>query len=140
MTKEEKVQLKYVERLAKDCPIYFDERQKFFFSALDVIKGKMKGTSVISMGGFPAGHVNLGWLSDKSEKAAGELGKKYGVDYVSRVITILIEKTVQRLKTLSVVEKAHIESLEVKFETKDDHNWYSYGFLVPIEKGGKEKK
>jgi len=57
MTKEEKVQLKYVERLAKDSPIYFDERQMFFFSALDVIKGKMKGTSVISMGGFPAGQV-----------------------------------------------------------------------------------
>lgn len=132
-----KEQEAYVKELVADCPTYPpDDRQSGFYGAMDSMRqepemAEMDDVHIVSMKGFPAAVVNLGWLLDKANKACDKHFKDKGSHYVAKVIEMMLEDTVQRLKQLEVSPEEDIEAFRVSFQTKDDHGYYRYEFSIP---------
>ena len=126
-------QLAYVDSAAKDCPFFApDERQSMFYGAMEAMKATLKDCKVISMSGYPASYVNIGWLKSRAEQVAKELLLKHGDHYVARVIELVIDRCVQRLRFLSVFPNSEANLIDVRFRTADDVGYYEYGFLVVL--------
>ena len=112
-----------------------DDRQRVFGKALDKVDEHLENdgfeeVGTISMRGFRAAAVDLGWLQDRIR----EYWFKYEPDWETAVQEIGegLGRVVQRLKYLNLNKtKTHIE---VEMRTKDDHGYYSYEFALYIEK------
>lgn len=126
-------QLAYVDSVVKDCPFFApDDRQAGFYHAMEAMKDSLKDCKVISMRGFPASYVNMGWLKSRAEQAAKELLVKHGDHYVARVVELVIDRCVQRLRFLSVFPNSEANLIDVRFRAADDEGYYEYGFLVVL--------
>ena len=128
----------FVDKAVKACPTTLDDRQSAFFGTLDNLKKEMDYPNVISMGGFPAAHINIGWLQDRSYEAVQAFALDHGAHLVSIIIYQIIERCIQRLKKLDVEYNTESELIDVKFVTKDDHGYYSYTFSVSVDNTQKD--
>lgn len=110
-----------------------DPRQAQFRSAMIAMNEESdQSITFISMEGFRASHVDLGWLSEEI------------LDYVQtvpgcdpeRLATLIGEElpqVVQRLKAWSVSTEDWPEAISLSFETKDDSGTYRYSLSVHLE-------
>lgn len=129
-------QLAYVETAVKDCPGFpSDERQRAYYRTMETMKDNFNGSMSVKMGGFPASHVNLGWLKSRAERAATDLLSTHGDHYVARVVELMIDRCVQRLRFLTVFPNPEANLIDVRFRTADDVGYYEYGFLVVLPVG-----
>lgn len=119
-----------------------DPRQAEFRAALEqrVAEHKARGASVvaISMTGFPASAVNLGWLQDRIRTAwEGSRRTMSDAERLRSNVEKQLPSVVQRLKNMSISlqpphDVAPYVDLDVAFVTKDDMGWYEYGFCVRL--------
>lgn len=125
----------YIKSIAADCPMFgTDPRQAHLFAYIDEARKdpELADQEYIPMNGFPASAVNLGWLKDACIRMVAEKWGEYGGYGLSRLIDAFLSVCIQRLKTASVRPDAERGTIEVRFETKDDHGYYEYRFAVPM--------
>jgi len=123
----------YVIGLVADCPAFPpDERQKYFYSCLDEMRKEMPDSEFISMNGFRASAVDLGWIRDRVAKIVDEKLDDLGCMCVSTLVEMFITRSVQRVKTGTANHLYEIGALDVRFTTQDDEGHYDYHFLVPV--------
>ena len=107
-----------------------DQRQGFFFGVIDGMKDKVDSMQTANVStGWPASHVNLGWLQDNA-KAMIETGQVTNKDDIHDFLATCV----QRLKYTDIeITKGDYTRYIVKFKTKDDGGWYCYEFTVAIK-------
>jgi len=81
---------------------------------------------------FPAANVNLGWLKNKAETywlQTNTTDDEFKTDLISEIYS-----SVQFIRTIDISKKQAVGNkwLEVCFVTKDDLDYYSYGFSVRL--------
>lgn len=131
-------QLAYVEGALVDRPMLSaDDRQRTFYTYLKTIQGNGIAEAK-PLPGYPAARVDLGWLKAKAERAVTDLLKTHGPHYVARIIELVIDGSVQRLKFLAVFPNSEADLIDVRFRTADDRGYYEYGFLVILPAGSSQ--
>jgi hypothetical protein len=107
-----------------------DPRQAKFLAVCE--QSRAEGFVMISMEGFRASNVDLGWLRDEIDDYVSTMPGVMPADVVE-TITNELPRVVQRLKSCSVDTADWPESLKLAFETKDDNGWYEYSLSVYLD-------
>ncbi len=103
--------------------------------------GDLEDPQFISMSGFQASCIDLGWIRDRFEKLVKNLYLQYGPYYIMSIMDAVLNKTVQRLKSQMMHYDSGRATIEVLFVTRDDKGSYEYrlGIPTPIEDRGQSK-
>lgn len=131
--------------LVRDCPAYApDPRQECFYKALDSFRNdpRLKTRHIISMNGFPASWVNLGYLKGKAELARARYLRGRTVWFLAEVVKAIVSASVQRLKSIEADVRdagAGRRWLHVSFVAKDDCGYYTYAFEIGLPARRKRK-
>lgn len=126
----------YLSELLADLPVYApDERQEGFFKAIDQVREQFVEVVPISMRGFPASCVDMGYIKSKMTQAARDHMPVHGPFCVVQLLTAILYSAVQRLKMATVYPDGARLAFEVLFMTQDDHGHYEYRFAVPFPDG-----
>ncbi len=133
-----------IHKLLKECPQFEpDPRQEHLFAYIDKMRKDetLEDPQIISMSGFRASCVDLGWIRDRFEKLVKTLYLRYGPYYIMPIMDAVIGKTVQRLKSQMMHYDSGRATIEVLFVTKDDEGSYEYrlGIPTPIEDRGQRE-
>ncbi len=107
-----------------------DPRQAQFLATMGTMKSE--GFTMISMQGFRASHVDLGWLQAEIDDYVSTIPGVSADDVVERIGAEL-PRVVQRLKGWSVDVDEWPETPRLTFETKDDHGWYTYTLSMSLD-------
>lgn len=124
--------------LVRDCPAYPpDPRQEHFYKALDSLRKdpSWKEKSVISMNGFPASWVDLGYLKAKAELARARHLRGRSAEFLGAVAEAIVSSCVQRVKFVEAEVRSargRTRALRVSFVAKDDHGYYRYAFEIKL--------
>lgn len=90
------------------------------------------GFKLISMQGFRASQVDLGWIADEIDDYVATMPGVTPEDVVE-LIGKELPRVVQRLKGYSVDVAEWPESLKLTIETKDDLGWYKYEISISLD-------
>ncbi len=107
-----------------------DPRQAQFLAATSSMKAD--GFQRISMQGFRASQVDLGWLQAEIDDYVSTMPGVTPEDVVERIDAEL-PRVVQRLKSWSDDVDEWPETLRLTLETKDDHGWYTYTLAMSLD-------
>ena len=137
--------LNIIHKEGMDAPEIHDIRQKIFSTVAKKIKNEDSSAKIINVvKGYPVSAVNLGHI----HKVMLVLIEKHNI-YSKEAMIIVLEEFIQRLKSINITrhkaiygkkKEYHEEWYDIKFETKDDYNWYNYSFLVTIKQSGPSPK
>jgi hypothetical protein len=106
-----------------------DPRQEQFLATVQTMR--TEGYTPISMQGFRASHVDLGWIQDEIDDYVSSMPGVEAKDIVERIDQEL-RHVVQRLKSWSIDTSEWPQTLKLSFETKDDYGWYNYSLSMPL--------
>ena len=110
-----------------------DPRQAQFRSAMNAMNEESdQPITFISMEGFRASQVDLGWLSEEILDYVQTM-PDCDPEELATLIGEELPQVVQRLKAWSVSTEDWPEAISLSFETKDDSGTYSYSLSVHLE-------
>jgi hypothetical protein len=110
-----------------------DPRQDQFRSVMAAVSAESdQPITVISMEGFRASHVDLGWLSEEILDYVQTI-PDCDPERLAALIGQELPQVVQRLKAWSVSTEDWPEAISLSFETKDDSCTYNYSLSVHLE-------
>ena len=125
-----------------EAPMVRDPRQGALASAIPMINEKLSKegynkTGFINCVGWPACHVNLGWIDDKIEKYWKN--EQPEIDWFVKQIHKELPQVISRLKrrTLNVEHKSNYILINSIIVTKDDSGYYEYRFSTILRREGK---
>jgi hypothetical protein len=112
-------------------PHRHDPHQAALESAVDKIQDHLDNhdLTMVGMRGFPAAHVNLGWLREHIQAWVAK--ERPSSDTVKEQLSQELLTVVQRVKKLVidyVPNQAVPAEWRVEFWTKDDRGYYEYDF------------
>ena len=122
-------------KIFKDIPKFSISKQKALCAATGSIVDFLSDEGCaeigfISIKGFPASHIDLGWIQDN----ISNFWKRFDgtKEELADLVDDEIGNVIQRLKSRKVeLTETH---LNVKFSTKDDCGWYGYDFSVYLKR------
>ena len=141
--KDAKEQKEIVAEVLKVVPQFPpDTRQEGFYAFVDEMRkrGDLEDPEVISMSGFHASKVDMGWLRDAFEELVEKLYVPHGPYYLMPIFDGILEKSIQRLKTRTMHYDGGIDAIMVLFISVDDAGSYEYRMSIPTPPEAEEEQ
>lgn len=118
-------------------PTVKDPNQAFLREVLDNFHKEDPGHWKISLRGFPASCVDLGWLTERARQ--WWLEHDATPRELCERLTKELPEVIQRLKKWDFDEDGD-EHIDVEFQTKDDRGWYGYRFGIYLGPPDKDEE